>query len=87
MSHHEAIENHLEPLRGYWRLLGTITGYWRLIRTVTDYVEAVKNHHGANRVTSVQNRHGASTMLLKVLSDENQGGSKVVSIASSFFTV
>jgi hypothetical protein len=24
---------------------------------------------------------------LKVLSDENQGGSKVVSIASSFFTV
>ncbi len=28
-----------------------------------------------------------SNAFLKVLSDENQGGSKVVSIASSFFTV
>jgi hypothetical protein len=27
------------------------------------------------------------TLSLKVLSDENQGGSKLVSIASSFFTV
>jgi hypothetical protein len=52
---------------------------------ITPISQALKMVGG---LTDFQTKWMAFLMgFLKVLSDENQGGSKVVSIASSFFTV